>query len=442
MTGVVRIELGEYERKRADAHPPTAADEALAARLGAVGEGAGRLDVRWLSNGAVEVQATSWVGVVRFSGVEVHVVPKLVGGSLRVLQMLQYAAGIRILRRLPADRMLAANGSDLFDLICLLFVEETRALLQEGLLRDYRQMDETLEVLRGRLRHREQYLRRFGRLDRLECSFDEFDSDIAENQLVAAGLAVVRRRAQDPDVRRAATRLAGVLEEACEPRTSDVTWYERVIRYDRRNGRYRTAHELAKLVLRGVAFDDLYDTSSGRVTAFLMDMNAVFELFVTRLVQEALEGTESYVLAQERFGTVIRNDDTGHTYAAIRPDIVICQVGAATRVPVDVKYKLYDTRKLSTSDVYQTFLYAFALSAAEDRRAGIIYPSTTQPARTALSVRPLAGPTAARIVAAGLDVPSALESLAKNREGLLARVRVMINGLLRPVRSAALGQQR
>ncbi len=436
MTTPLRIELGEYERKRTAAPPPTTADEALAARLDGAGEDAGRLDVRWLANGEMEVQATSWVGVVRFSGVEVHVVPKLVGGSLRVLQMLQYAAGIRILRRLPADRMLAPSGTDLFDLICLLLVEESKALLQEGLLRDYRQIDESLEVLRGRLRHREQYLRRFGRLDRLECSFDEFDSDIAENQLVAAALAVVRRRAQDADVRPAGGRLARVFEEACEPRTSDASWYERTIRYDRRNDRYRPAHELAKLVLRGVAFDDLYDTTTGRVTAFLIDMNVVFELFVTRLVQEALAGTESVALAQERFGAVIRNDDTGQTYASIRPDIVVRQVGTAHCVPIDVKYKLYDMRKLSSGDLYQTFLYALALSAEGDRRAGIIFPSTGQPARTAIVIRPLSGPTAARIVAAGLDVQTTLENLRTDRDSLLEGVRALLDRLLQAPGSA------
>ena len=31
-------------------------------------------------------------------------------------------------------------------------------------------------------------------------------------------------------------------------------------------------------------------------------------------------------------------------------------------MPIDIKYKLYDIKKVSTADVYQTFLYAYALS--------------------------------------------------------------------------------
>jgi 5-methylcytosine-specific restriction enzyme subunit McrC len=63
--------------------------------------------------------------------------------------------------------------------------------------------------------------------------------------------------------------------------TTDAQWYEQMIHYGRRNGRYRPVHELSKLILRGVAFDDIYDTSTGRVTAFMLDMNTIFARFVT-----------------------------------------------------------------------------------------------------------------------------------------------------------------
>ncbi len=163
-------EVYEYRTKTVTAQvPPTPADEQLAARLRGDGDEAARLDVRWLANNSVDIRATSWVGVVRFSGLEVRVVPKLVGGELRVIRMLEYALGIRMLRRLPDDPTLQATGRDLLDLVCLLLAEETQALLRDGLLRDYRLVEDTLPVLRGRLRYRDQYLRRYGELDRVAC---------------------------------------------------------------------------------------------------------------------------------------------------------------------------------------------------------------------------------------------------------------------------------
>src|SRR4051812_47861438 len=110
------IELSEYQRRRVAADAPTEADQSLADRLMS-DETDARLAVRWLANGDVDITASSWVGVVRFSKLDVLVVPKLVGGALRVLRMLDYAAGVNMLRRLPSDRPLPADGTDLFDLI-------------------------------------------------------------------------------------------------------------------------------------------------------------------------------------------------------------------------------------------------------------------------------------------------------------------------------------
>lgn len=195
------IELAEYQTICKPTAKPTPADQQLAERLSAGGELGARLDVRWLVDGRVEVKASSWVGTVRFSGLEIRVVPKLVGGSLRVLRMIEYASGIRMLSHLPPNQRLQAEGSDLFQLIVLALVQEARLLLRDGLIRDYRPMEDSLTVLRGRLRMRNQFLRRFGSLHQLECQFDEYDGDIPDNQLLAAALSISAVRVNDNTLR-------------------------------------------------------------------------------------------------------------------------------------------------------------------------------------------------------------------------------------------------
>jgi 5-methylcytosine-specific restriction enzyme subunit McrC len=427
-----REELSEYRSKTIEAEaPPTAADERLAARLrGDEEQEPARLEVRWLANGNVDIRTTSWVGVARFSQLEIHVLPKLAGGELRVLRMLEYALDVRMLRRLPDEATLTAKGRDLLDLVCLLLAEETQALLRHGILRDYREADDTLPVLRGRLRYRDQYLRRFGQLDRLECHFDEYDSDTPDNQLLAAGLDAARRHAKDRDVRFSAVRLGGLLQEACEPPTVDAGWYERIIRYTRRNASYRPAHELAKLLLRQLAFDDLFNSADG-VTAFMINMNIVFERFAIRLVSEAFAESETIqVSPHTRLKAVIRNDDTGYTHSTIDPDLVVEHDPTGVRVPLDVKYKLYDTKKVAVGDIYQTFLYAFALGKGELHRSGIIFPATSAVSGPTLSVRQLHGPTSARIAVLGLDIPKTLDNLhGPGRADLLATTRAAIEQL-------------
>ena len=410
---------------------------------GSVPNEGSHLAISWLLGGELEVRSTSWVGVVQLSGVHIHVVPKLAGGSLAVLRMLEYAGGLDLTRELPLQRDLGPQGHDLFDLLCRLLGVEVRRLLRDGLNRDYRTSDDTLGVLRGRLRYREQYLRRFGQVFPLDCQFDEFDSDTVDNQLVATALLRARRLARSGAVRRELTLLAGVFTEACSPANHDVEWYDRTLHYTRRNERYRRTHVLSKLVLRGLAFEDLYDTSEGRVGTFLIDMNKVFESFVTRLVAKALEGTGLAVTAQSRHSAVIVDERTGETYASIVPDLIVREGTTGQCVPIDVKYKQYDQRNVSTSDVYQAFVYACALTSPDTLpRAGIIYPAAQEIAGPRLSVRPVRGPPVARILGAGLDIRSVLHALgpAGDHSQLLEQVGQMveeITGLRRSVGGAA-----
>ena len=255
--------LKEYERCEVECDSPSDADIRLAKGLGAGGDVEARLGVTWLSGGKVALEAKSWVGRVRLSNMRVQVEPKFVGGSLQVLRMLEYAAGVRMLKRLPVEDELPEQGRDLFDLICLLLSAEALDISRDGLLRNYRQTSDSLEFMRGRMRYRDQYLRRFGQLDRIHCDFDEYDTDNAENQFVAAALQVARQRAGDPSVRTRARRMSAIFDEACAPLSRRAADYRRALVYDRRNSRYRAAHELAALVLDVVAFDDLFGDTGG-----------------------------------------------------------------------------------------------------------------------------------------------------------------------------------
>src|SRR4051794_17377903 len=103
--------FSEYESRVVPCSRPTPADRRLAQRLAARGDLDPRLDVEWLLDGGMRVTAYSWIGVVRLSGVEIRVVPKLVGGVLHVLRMIEYADQVRLVARLPTHRALPEDGT-------------------------------------------------------------------------------------------------------------------------------------------------------------------------------------------------------------------------------------------------------------------------------------------------------------------------------------------
>lgn len=425
------IELFEYESRRVRTTAPTSADLTLAQRLAATGDIEARVEVRWLADGMLDLKASSWVGVVRFSMVEIFVMPKLVGGTLRVLQMIEYSDGLRLLARLPPDQQLAATGDDLFELLVRILVSEAKLLIRDGLLRDYRPAEDTLTVMRGRLRMRDQFLKRYGTLHRLECSFDEYDGDIPENQLLAAALTASANYVRSYSLRNDARQLGSVISAVCEPSTFDPEWYERRIRYGRRNSRYQDAHRAALLVLRGLALNDLHSATRQGVNAFMVNMNVIFERFVSALVDRALSGTGLRSAPQLSVRTVVIDESTNLTYSSIRPDLVITEDNSARTVPVDIKYKLYDNTKIASADVYQLFTYAYALGEnVEEKTAGLIYAAATQTTGPALRIKPRTGATAARLRASGLDVAAVLDELAAgSTETIHTLIRNMIQDI-------------
>ena len=343
------FEIAEWATRLIPDVELTDADRRLATALAA---GDPRLLVDDLREG-VRVTARSWVGVVRFETFGVSVVPKLAGGNLGVLRMLQYASGLHALDRLETQRTLeTAKVGQLVDLLGLLLAEATSRLLRDGLLSDYVSREETLATMRGRLRLDEQMRRRYLQIDRLECRFDEHDTDIVENRLLGAALAIARRVCADDDVRRRVGRYHTVLNEVCEPGEFDPESASLELTYHRRNQHYRTAHALSWLFVRTLAVNNLYEAGSIGSFAFLLDMNLLFEQFVTRLLVDALAGTGVDVRAQYRDQTLIVEEPLLRRYAGVVPDILLesDDVHGRRRVPVDAKYKLYDEGKLDPAD--------------------------------------------------------------------------------------------
>ncbi|MFT7476532.1 MAG: 5-methylcytosine-specific restriction enzyme subunit McrC [Verrucomicrobiales bacterium] len=433
----LEIELREYQTLVVDGITPTDADMALAAKLDTDFER--KLRLRWLREDRLEITSTSWVGVVHLEAARIVVRPKFAGTELRVVRMLEYAGGLDRARAFNARRSIELSGVDLLELVASLFAAETERIMLEGLLQDYRTEEADLPMLRGTLRHREQATRRFGQLDRLECRYDEFDTNILDNQLLAVGAAVGARLLRAGPTRLRLRRLSATLETNVGRGPTTADEYRRRLVYGRRNERYRRAHDLALLLLDQIGIDDPWSGSPSTSHVFLLNMNTVFEVFVIRLVGEAFAGTSWSVDGQRRTKSVVVDRDSRKTYASVIPDIVL-RSGAAI-VPLDCKYKLYgEGKKISSGDIYQSFLYAFSLGVRPGSlpAAGIIYPARPPLGGRMLSIGRDGGDDAAVIAGLELDLVSAVDALDDGdaKAELLKTVRSLIGGLLPSVEAA------
>lgn len=408
--------MREWDTKDIAYGPPSRADRNLATSLSDDGE-ARRLALDWMYDGQLRIRSKSWVGVVRLEQAEIRIHPKLAGEDAGLLHMLDYASGVGALRRLHGLRPLATGGRNILDLICLLLVEEAEGVIRAGVLSDYVVREEALATLRGRLLIEQQVAQHYGEVTPLECRHDEWEADIVENRLVAAGLAAARRLCRDRPLRSRVARTAAAFEEVCVPDPAeDIVRLGRDIPYQRRNSHYQAAHQWSLLLLENQGVTHLYAPGNASCFAFLFDMNALFERFVARVLEEACAGSELRVERQTMARSVIV-EPNGRSYTSVRPDLLIRDHSCTpprTHV-MDTKYKLYDEKRLDIGDIYQAFVYAYAFdrsTAENDCTATLLYPSARSHERQRLLIESQDGVQGATIRAVGIDLDALVNNVA------------------------------
>jgi 5-methylcytosine-specific restriction enzyme subunit McrC len=222
-----------------------------------------------------------------------------------------------------------------------------------GVLQGYRVHEEALSTVRGRVRFSDQIRRRYGIAPPVEVRYDEFTEDVLENRLIKAALhRLTRLSIRAAWVRRSLREFDLALERVSLVEYPPNQLPE--VGYTRLNERYRPAVELARLILRATSFD----LAAGRVgaSAFLIDMNGVFEHFVVAALREALRGSGGS-LVQGGNGMSLTLDRAGRI--RLRPDIAWVVNGLPWFVG-DVKYKRTEANRGHNPDLYQVLAYAIA----------------------------------------------------------------------------------
>ena len=374
-----------------DAGPPSEHDLILARQLRGQADELGstegsKLLLDWSYDGRLRVRARSWVGVVRVAGHEIRVVPKHTHGSLGVLTMLRYASGA-IPEQLRSARTAQEGDRNLLDLVCLLLADESEMVVRQGVLQDYVEHEEALPALRGRLLVDRQVRMRYGQVNEVECRLDELEADIAENRILAAGLAVAGGVCTDVTIKARVRRLATAFAELCSVAQGAAEAAE-PMEYTRRNKHYAAGHVWARLLLAQHGIHDLYAPGTPLTQAFLLDMNVLFERFIAQALEDSARGTPFRVDRQSSTGSIIVDALTGRTYTRVRPDLLVRHSERDNTYPIDTKYKLYDERHVAPEDIYQAFLYAFAFDSGHGaRQASLVYPSDRSEVNQRLAVR-------------------------------------------------------
>ena len=393
-----QIDLQEYEQSEAIPLSITERDDLQAVLpsltiVPAAGEDA-----------AYHLTPSSTVGAVEIGDLSVLIRPKI--GIPQLLSLACYAMGVFK----PQEERLfdfEEEAETLPDTLGLALAAAARRAFSRGLLHGYRTEEEALHTVRGRIRFADQIRQRFGIPLPIEVRYDEFTDDITENQLVkAAAIRLGGMRLRSQQARRNLGWIAAMLENvsSVESFPKDVP----DVRFDRINEHYRGVVGLSRLILRHSAFES--ERGTARAAGFLMDMNTLFQEFVTVALREAL-GVSEQVFLEKKIDTL---DDDGKV--KLRPDLTWWH-GRECQFVGDAKYKGIENESVPNADLYQLLAYVTALNLP----GGLLIYAQGKAETATYTVRN----SGRRLEVAALNLGGSLDAVLKRVDVLAERVKAL-----------------
>ncbi len=345
----------------------------------------------------------STVGAVEIGDLSVLIQPKM--GIPQLLSLACYATGVVKLHRLRQFDF--REETALPDTLALALTSAARQAFRRGLLRGYRTEEEALYTVRGRIRFDEQLRRRFGVSLPVEVRYDEFTEDILTNRVVkAAALRLGGMRLRSQAARSGLGWIAGMLNQVSlvEFPPGEVP----AVTFDRLNDHYRGVVELSRLILRHSAFES--DRGRVRASGFLMNMNVLFQEFVTQALREALMVSDR-TLRSDRGLPTMTLDEAGRV--KLEPDLSWWE-GGVCRFVGDAKYKRVSDGHVPNADLYQLLAYATAL----DLPGGMLIYAKGEAETVVHKVKH----SGKRLEIAALDLSGTLDAIIAQIRGLADRI--------------------
>lgn len=311
------------------------------------------------------IQNSSYAGIIQLSDKRVQFSTKV---KTNLFYLLSFLKSEKDFLYDPDFPIKIKEGVNFFDILGKLFLNELEEILKKGIIKKYISKSENLKFLRGRINMPEQMKHSISGNPKFSCIYDDLTFDNLENRIILKALNTLinlirfneklRNELLDKEYfLRDWISFIDVSPDDCDQ-----------VEYNRINEGYETIINLSKLIL-----SERYIRSTERGESvgfnFIVNMNKVFEDFITELIKEILNEDNQFAnyraMGQYSLNTL---DEEGRL--TIRPDLVIIEKNSGKhKLILDTKYKTND----SNNDYYQLIAYSLAMPDAEE--CCLVYPS-------------------------------------------------------------------
>lgn len=231
-----------------------------------------------------------------------------------------------------------------------LFVRECEILLNQGLIKKYRQTEANIPALKGRLIFSKNIQHNIVHQERFYTRHQVYDRNNIFNQILVKALEFIPKISSSPLLNDRVYKLLFSFPEIDELNVTAKTFSN--LTFDRKTYAYKEAISIAAMIILNYRPDII----SGRnhVLALLFDMNELWEEYVYR--QLVKSNQNGWCIKPKPFKIVWEKNGTQKKITKkIIPDILLSSNGK--HLIIDTKWKLPEDDIPSDGDLKQMFMY-------------------------------------------------------------------------------------
>jgi len=315
--------------------------------------------------GKPRIKIGSYAGIIQLSKHRIHFSTKVNTKLFYMLSYLKSEERFLFDRNTPID---IKEGFNFFDVIGRFFLNHLNDILKQGLLKKYIRRSENMSFLKGKLLVKNQINENLIDKSRFFCEYEDVTFDNIENRIVLSALnSLISLIRFNTYLRNELRKFEVILKDFIS--LVKVYPHECIqVRFNRINQYYEDIIKLSQLILEERFIRSVHKGRS-RGFNFIVDMNTVYEEFISKIIEEVITGDPKFegydVESQSRFKYLVKGGRI-----TIRPDIVIRKNDQEYPVIIDAKYKKGEPQ----SDYYQVIAYSLALRSS--KACCLLYPKT------------------------------------------------------------------
>jgi len=309
-----------------------------------------------LKNGIIRIRANKFIGTVSFSKFNLKIIPKIYKFQEKsvwrnIAQCMQFTKNYSPEKIINFSKItINDDESILQDYLVWTLVYECNTLLRIGLLKSYVTHEENLSYLKGKIILKNQFQNDMRKKVGFHCEYDELEFDNIENRIILQTLIQCRKIVINSELKKEVFKLIEQLSGIIQKVPITVDDIKRVkVGYNRQNNYYKDSHIICEMILENKGISDFYNDEGNQSFSvpFFVDMNKVFEDFVTKLFKVYYFDK---IFSQRRQKAWDVQDSKNQI--KMIPDIILENKNKEITI-IDVKYK----DKLNVNDLYQIGFY-------------------------------------------------------------------------------------